>query len=198
MPLRIVPIVEGHGEVTAVPILLRRLIAMLDLGIPISVEQPIRQPRGSLLKEGGLERAVGLAAIKGGELGEPFILIDSEGECPAVLGPIILSRANRARPDQQVSVVLAHHEFEAWFLASGSSLKGQCRMSDEIEDHASPEDVQDCKGWLEQWMPLTSKYSETADQPSLTAIFNIDLTRRRSSSFDKLYREFETICRQAI
>jgi hypothetical protein len=95
-------------------------------------------------------------------------------------------------------VVLAHHEFEAWFLASGSSLKGRCGLSADIEDHASPESVQNCKGWLDRWMPRSSKYSETADQPALTAVFDLAPARQKSPSFDKLYREFAVICRRAI
>jgi hypothetical protein len=198
MPFRIVPIVEGHGEVEAVPVLFRRLIAQLDLATPIKVEQPIRDARGSLLKEGGIERAVKLAAIQMGDLGAIFILLDSEGDCPAQLAPSLYGRARDARPDKRISVVLAHQEFEAWFLASGSSLKGRGGLSDDIEDHDSPESVQNCKGWLERWMPLKSKYSETADQPCLAAIFNTDLARQKSPSFEKLCREFETICRLAI
>jgi hypothetical protein len=45
MSFRIVPVVEGDGEVSAVPVLFHRLIAELDLAVPIDVERPIRQPR---------------------------------------------------------------------------------------------------------------------------------------------------------
>ena len=94
-------------------------------------------------------------------------------------------------------MVLAHREFEAWFLASASSLKGRSGLSDSIEDHATPEDIQDCKGWLRNWKAAALKYEEPVDQPSLTAAFNVAVARRRAPSFDKLYREFERICRQA-
>jgi hypothetical protein len=40
MPFRIVPIVEGHGEVSAVGVLLRRLVE----GLPIAIAPRIRQP----------------------------------------------------------------------------------------------------------------------------------------------------------
>jgi hypothetical protein len=198
MPFRIVPIVEGHGEVEAVPILLRRLVAKFDLALPIEIARPIRHPRGSLMKAGGLEAAIGLAAIAMGETGAVFVLLDSEGECPAEVGPRLLARAQGTRPDKQVSVVLAHREFEAWFLASASSLKGRSGLSDSVEDHSTPEEVQDCKGWLREWKAAASKYEEPVDQPSLAAAFDVAIARRRAPSFDKLYREFETICRQAI
>ena len=92
-----------------------------------------------------------------------------------------------------ISLVLTHHEYEAWFLASASSLKGCCRLSEDIEDHPTPEAVQDCKGWLEASMPITSKYSPTADQPALTAVFDLTLAQR-APSFEKLYRDFKRLC----
>lgn len=196
MAFRIVPVVEGHGEVMAVRILFDRLIATFDLGTQIETARPIRQPKGSLIKEGGLERAVQLAAIASGENGAIFVLIDSDGDCPRSRAPELLKRAQSARADRKISLVLAHHEFEAWFLASASSLKGCCRLSDQIEDHPTPEEVRDCKGWLDASMPGTAKYSETADQPALAARFDLTLALK-APSFEKLYRDFRRMCLDA-
>src|ERR1039457_1103066 len=80
MPFRIVPIVEGDGEVQAVGPLLRRLIDEFQLVIPIVVSRPIRQARGTLLKEGGIERAVDLACIEMGARGVVLVLIDKRKE----------------------------------------------------------------------------------------------------------------------
>jgi Domain of unknown function (DUF4276) len=197
MPFRIVPIVEGHGEVPAVPILFRRVIAELNPGVAVDLARSIRRPRGTLLKEGGIEDAVKLGALEMGEAGAIFVLLDSEGDCPAELAPPLLARAQNARPDKQVSLVLAHQEFEAWFLAAASSLQGGRGLSEEIEDHDNPESVHGCKEWLEGWMRENRKYSETIDQPALTATFDLRLARK-APSFDKFYREVEQICRQAI
>jgi Domain of unknown function (DUF4276) len=197
MAFQIVPIVEGDGEVQAVGLLLRRLIEAFNLAIPIVVSRPIRQARGTLLKEGGIERAVDLACIEIGAQGVVLVLLDSEGDCPAQLGPLLLSRSRNARPDKRVAMVLAHHEFEAWFLAAASSLAGHRSLAADIQDHPRPEEVSGCKEWLEQRMPLTSKYSETADQPALVAAFDMHLARRRAPSFDKLWREFEQVRRDA-
>jgi hypothetical protein len=192
MAFLIVPIVEGHGEVFAVPVLIRRLIADLNPGTAVEPTAPIR-----LLKKNGIESAVQLAAIKMGQRGAIFIVLDSEGDCPGELGPALLARAQSARPDKSTFVALAHQEFEAWFLASASSLKGQRGLSQDIEDHHTPESVRGCKEWLEERMPKTRKYSETADQAALTARFDMVIARQRSSSFDKLWRELEAICKQA-
>jgi len=194
MPFRIVPAVEGHGEVRAVPELFRRIIAELNLGVPIDIRYPVRQSRDKLLKDGELERAVRIAAKEVAEEGAILILIDSEGDCPAQLGPALLARA---RTDQRISVVLAHQEFEAWFLASASSLKGLRTLSDDIENHQDPESLSGCKEWLESWMPRAQKYSETTDQAAFAATFDMSLARQNAPSFDKLWREFEAICQHA-
>ena len=45
-------------------------------------------------------------------------------------------------------------------------------------------------------MPQASKYSETADQAALTAVFDIKLAQK-APSFDKLYRDFKRVCIEA-
>ena len=42
--MKVVPIVEGQGDVEAVPVLLRRLVA--EAGVPAAVGRAIRVPRG--------------------------------------------------------------------------------------------------------------------------------------------------------
>ncbi len=196
MPYRIVPIVEGPGDVAALPVLLRRLIAELNPPVAIDIARPIRQPRGTLLKAGGIEAAVELAAIETGQNGAVLVLVDSDGECPKERAPELVARAINARNDKLTSVVLAHQEYEAWFLASASSLRGVRRLSAEMPDHDNPESVRGCKAWLERWLPPASKYSEAADQAALTATFDLRMARR-APSFDKLWREVEGICEHA-
>lgn len=197
MPFWIVPIVEGKGEVEAIRVLIDRVIAELNRQVDIKTARPIPRPRDSLVKDGGIEAAVNLAADKMGSLSVILVLMDSEGECPGELGPALSVRAQSARPDKSTFVVLAHQEFEAWFLASASSLKGQRGLSEEIEDHHNPESVRGCKEWLEKWMPRARKYSETADQAAFTARFDMTLARQRSPSFGKLWSKIERICKDA-
>jgi Domain of unknown function (DUF4276) len=121
-----------------------------------------------------------------------LILIDSEGECPAQLGPRLLARARDLRSDLAIHVVLAHTMFEAWFLAAAKSLAGQKGLPADLIDHDSPENIQNSKAWLDGKMPTNRKYSETADQPALTGVFNLE-SARRCSSFDKFCRELAAI-----
>lgn len=89
--MRLACIVEGYGEVQAVPILLRRLVNALDPTLVLQVEPPIRTPKSKLLQGGELERAVELAARKIGGIGAILILLDSDQDCPAELHLVCLS-----------------------------------------------------------------------------------------------------------
>ena len=122
---RIVSIVEGHGELAAVPILLRRIAAAaLPVGA-VDVRSPIRVDRRKIVKAAELERAVELAARKAGAGGRILILLDAEDDCPAELAPDLLRRARAARGDHAIRVVLAKTEYEAWFLAAADSIAGR-------------------------------------------------------------------------
>lgn len=50
----ILPIVEGHGEAAAVPILIRRVVAHYAQDVYADVEQPIRVSRAGFVQPGGL------------------------------------------------------------------------------------------------------------------------------------------------
>jgi hypothetical protein len=184
MPAHIIPIVEGHGEVEAVPILIRRIAHSLGI-FDTKVGKPIRCPRDKVVKEGELERALELAAKKVQGSGQILVLIDAGPDCPAELGPRLEARARRARGDIPSAVVLAKKEFEAWFLASLGSLK---------PDATPPADVENIQGAKERLSSLIGlPYSETADQPAFTAQFDMNSARVNSPSFDKCWRAVESL-----
>lgn len=190
--MRLACIVEGHGDVQAVPILLRRLASTLDPTLNLQVEQPIRITRSKLLQTGELERAVELAARKVGSAGAILILLDSDEDCPAVLGPHLLGRARAVRRDVPISVVLTKQEFEAWFLAAGESLRGRRGLRIDLAPPAQPESVRGAKEWLADHMTGDGHYVETLDQPALAAVFDLTAARR-ADSFDKCWREMNRL-----
>jgi hypothetical protein len=177
-------LVEGHGEFYAAPILVRRVADFL--GKPCVVRSVLRQPRSTIIKEGELERAVTLLGNKVGTGGAVLVLIDGDDDAACTVGPALLARAQAARPDRRVGVVLAVREYEAWFLAAAESLRGRRGLPIDLEAPAVPEGVRDVKGWLGVRMPRG--YSPTADQPALTDLFDLELARN-SPSFAKLVRE---------
>ena len=171
----------------AVPILLRRLAAELAPKLDLEIARPIRRSRDRLLQAGELEKDVIFAAEKSNDRGAILILLDSEGSCPAELGPRILRRAIEARSDRLTRVVLAHMEFEAWFLAAASSIAGKRGLANDFKAPDNPEGIQGAKEWLKKHMKPGRTYSETADQPALASLFNIKAARA-APAFDRLFK----------
>jgi hypothetical protein len=187
-PPTIASIVEGDGEVSAVPKLLHRMAAELD--VPnLLTPTPMRIPRGKITIAGGIERAVAAEALRVSGRGGVLVLLDADDDCPADYGPFLLARAKAARPDKQISVVLATREFEAWFLAAAPSLAGQFGFPAEFPQPGNPEAPRDCKGLLTKARPKGQPYKETVDQAPLTSAFDLKMAREHSGSFDKFYRE---------
>ncbi len=196
--LRIAPIVEGHGEVSSVRILLERIWYELFkvAGRGIDVLRPIREPRGRLVheKDNALRRAVELATMKLRQRSLPgdhrciMLLLDANSDAACILGPQILEAAVRCRSDQDIFCVLPNPEFETWFVAAAESLTADLRLDRRERVPVDPENTRIGKGWIEHRF-RGPKYSETVDQPSLTSKMDLGLCRRNSPSFDKLCRE---------
>ena len=191
---RIVAIVEGDGEVEAVPALIRRIHVEVSAGVPLEVGRPVRVPRDRLLKDGELERYLGLAANVAGADGRILVLLDANGDCPADLAPDILRRTRTARPDRRIEVVLAKCEYESWFIATIDSLRGARGIAPDAGVPPDPESIRGAKEWLRGRMG--GRYSPTADQTALTTRFDMASARRRSRSFDKMWRAVSALLRE--
>jgi hypothetical protein len=61
--VNIQPIVEGHGEVRAVPILLRRLCDEAQ-AFAVHVNPPIRRKRSQIVQDSGLRISIRLARLQ--------------------------------------------------------------------------------------------------------------------------------------
>jgi hypothetical protein len=193
--LNLAPIVEGHGENSAVMLLIRNLWSYLG-GEYCNVLTPIRRSRGKLLKhnDADLSKAINLALIKldaiGG--GTVLILIDAEDDCENIgsLGPILLKRAKEIRPDADISCVIANVMYETWFVACAESLGDCLELGNDVLIPENPEDERAGKGWIKKHI-RAAKYSETVDQPRLTSRMDFGMCRKRSPSFNKLCRELQ-------
>ena len=114
-------------------------------------------------------------------------------DCPKTLAAEIIERARKARGDRAIQVVLAKVEYEAWFLAAAESLADHRGIKPDVVSPSNPEAVQDAKGWISKWMEPGRSYSPSTDQPALTAVFDMDVARKRAPSFDKLYHAVESM-----
>ena len=188
--IRVAAIVGGHGEVESLPILFRRIAGTLDQSLTMHVKPVLRVPESRLSKAGELEKHVEFAARSVGRHGGIFILMDCDwpNGCPKDDGPAWLNCARHARPDMQISLVLANKEYEAWFIAAAESLRGQRGLAADLTADPDPERIRGAKEWLSDRMPRNSPYNATVDQPALTSVCDMEAARR-TDSFDKCYRE---------
>jgi len=125
--------------------------------------------------------------LNAGREGGILVVLDSDEDCPARLGPELLERVRAARRDLPSAVVLAKREFESWFLASAESLRGCHRLPEDLELPREPEEIRGAKEWLSRHIP-DGAYASTVDQAALVHALDLTLARR-SPSFNKCYRD---------
>ncbi len=178
-------IVEGHGEVRAAPVLIRRIAAeQLQRALPRLRDPPLRVPKTRLQRPGELERAVELLSIQVGPLGGVLVLLDSDTDCPVKLADELRTRARAARPDRCIEVAVAKFEFEAWLIAG---LGEPDLMVDTVDPSRGPPDcesLRDAKGWLR--VRRSVGYQPTVDQEPLVRRLKLPLVAARSRSFRAL------------
>jgi hypothetical protein len=191
-------IVEGHGEVQAVPLLLRRLAHECIGSYDLHVFPAHRVPRGRILRPDHLERAAELGRrriVESGGRGGVMLLLDADDDCPATLGPELLARLRNVIPDLPLSVVLAKREYEAWFLGAAYSLRRLSNVRDDANPPIEPEAIIGAKEYLARvLLEPGAVYSETVDQVSLTAVMDF-IEASRCPSFRKLCRDLGALLR---
>jgi hypothetical protein len=180
----IVCIVEGDGEVRAIPVLLRRLAEAKGV-YTLNVPPPIRVHRDQFLRrEEEFRRKLLLAAAKA-QGGAVLVVLDADDDCPMTLAQDVTARAAEFARGVSLHVVIANREYEAWLLAGASSLAGRRGLRDDLDTPPNPDEIRNAKGWLSERMP-TGRYHEVSDQPAFTAAFDLNAARENSRSFRKL------------
>jgi hypothetical protein len=180
--LRIASIVEGHGEVYALPELLRR-IAREVYGLEVATPTPHRVARSSMTSGSGLARAVQLQDRRVGGRGAVLVLADSDDDDPRALVGELQSIADSAAQGTAIAVV-AVREYEAWFLAGIESLRSLRYVKDDASYLGDPEARRGCKEALERVM--TERYDPIRHQPAMSSRLSIGAAAERAPSFAAL------------
>lgn len=159
--LRIVPIVEGHGEDNAIRILLQRIWCELLAGEYVEVLKPIRGKRLKLVQAAELARFLDLAVSKfelpkAGPQALVLLLLDADADPPCLLGPRILELARKARADTDITCVIANVEFETWFAAAAESLGKYLDLSRDETTPDQPEQARVGKAWIQSGSAASS------------------------------------------
>lgn len=189
---RLVCVVEGRGEVAAIPNLCMRILRQYLLDTAWMVDQdPIRQPRGKLVDEtvrsplrrchaDGLRRAV-LLARQTRRADAVLILCDADDDCPATWGPDAARAIQVLMPGD---AVMAVREYETWLLLNFTE--------DELR-RAGVAAAESKRGAKEALRRLVPGYLPTTHQLAETRRLDIARVRKRSESLDKLVRALATI-----
>jgi Domain of unknown function (DUF4276) len=190
MARRLVCVVEGKGEVEALPNLCARVRDYLKAWDWYVDPQPVRQPRGSLVDERSpsprrpcradeAKRAIRLALLRPAD--GILLTCDADDDCPAVWGPSARAVVTQTAPGDAVMVV---REYETWLLyAHDDAALAGVGITD-------PERI---RGAKEKLRRLVQNYKPTTHQLRLTRQIDIDRLRRASDSFDKLVRSLAAI-----
>ncbi|WP_082524478.1 DUF4276 family protein [Pseudorhodoferax sp. Leaf274] len=196
--IKVASIVEGDGEVAALPILLRRLASECVPAASVSALPPIRVRRDRFLnKEDEFRRQLLLAAAKCEDQGWILVVLDADDDCPKDLGADIYQRAQQVIPHRRLSVVLANREFEAWFIAAAHSLQGMRGFNIAADAHIEAERPRDAKGWMREHM-RSGTYRELVDQPAFASTFDLQQAHDNSRSFRKLCKEWQVHVSQRV
>jgi len=177
----IASIVEGHGEVTGLPVLLRRIAAERH-NVHVDVLKPHRVPRANMVRRTDeLQKAVRLQANRVRGTGAVIVLADADDDEPEALRETLRATVEGASPSVPIVVALAVREYEAWFLAGIESLRTHPSVRDDATYDDDCEAPRNPKLRLERLM--TESYGSVRHQVAFNARLDLDEVASRSSSF---------------
>ncbi len=132
-----------------------------------------------------MESYVGYA-LQDEECDAILVLLDLEDDCPKEGACRLAEQVRPLSSKKPIAIVLAHREYETWFLADAESLAGQFGFPDGLRYDGDPEEKRGAKEWLSAQMPRGAIYKETEHQVKMTARLNLGRVQQRSRSFRRL------------
>jgi hypothetical protein len=176
-------VVEGHGDGQAALNLVNRLARDLAL-TGLHWADPMRGR--NLHQERGVQKAAELVRCKGDAVAL-LLLRDEDDGCPKDLAPLAAGWLRNLALPFPSAVVLAHREFEAFFLPCLPRMAGKTLVSPEGVERAgllpgaifrgNPESLRGVKEWLSKHMPAGRAYKPTLDQLPLARLVDFQVLR---------------------
>ncbi len=210
---RLVLLVEGDGDMTAVPILIKRLLVELDAFSYVVLDpNPLRVGEFSSVARSdfGEWRRFLAVAMRRKQAGACLLLLDGDSRtklaglpfCAAHAATRLVDEARNAGAEEtfSVAVVFACMEFESWLIAGCASLAGtrfldgRAGLNESVVPPAGDLELapRDAKGWLNRNMKSGNK--PTADQAELTRIVDLfQIRQRKMKSFQRLERAVQQL-----
>lgn len=185
MSKSILPIVEGDGDMAAVPVLLRRILHAHDR-FDVQVLPPHK--RGELPKvKANFERFFKAAALNG----VPVLCV-LDFDCAQCVDAIsdeqnLEHQAQKINPLIPFAACLIVKEFESLFLWDEKSTRQA--LPNIIKNTIfpiNPEEIRPAKEWLSKVQPSGLAYKPTVHQAKLAAAVNLEVLRANSPSYQRL------------
>jgi hypothetical protein len=203
MPIpRIIPFVEGQGDVSSIPILIRRVLQdkmpeTLEAS-PIHISRPWRVGHVHKISgnnSNGWTRYLTAAATQGASA--VLLVLDGDnlpGGCPVQVAQSLAEVAKLCGAGKtfSVAVVFAMQEIESWFIADSPALlvrqarKKTGRLADIVIPNDLEKSPRDAKRWLSERM--TDGYIPTIHQAEFARSVNLNAIRAHSM---RSFRRFE-------
>ncbi len=182
----IASVVEGHGEVAALPILLRRIAGeLVDPLVHVTVTTPHRLPSQQMRDPARLNPVLRVQAARISGAGGVLLLRDGDDkgiDCPVRLAEDLREAAGTVAA--RVEVVIARHEFESWLLAGIDSLRDHPVVR---SDAMAPSDPEGRRGAAEMLQAqLTESYKKTLHPAKFCALIDLVAVYERSRSFRRM------------
>lgn len=198
MTRRLVLLVEGHADVDAAHLLVKRLITEQQAWDAVILDpNPLRVGEFSKLVMNGFAPWLRYLATAGkrSNVGACLLLLDGDSLGKFESAPFCAARGAQRLVEHartvgagtrfSLGVVFACMEFESWLLAGVESLAGRklCDGRIGVNPNAKPPDgdleksPRDAKGWLGRLMK--GGYNQTRDQGDLTDMVDLNLVRQR-------------------
>ncbi|MFT8636585.1 MAG: DUF4276 family protein [Pseudoclavibacter sp.] len=174
-------IVEGHGEVEALPKLIFKVAGHFSIKPQILIyKRPLRIQRSRFdQKFSDFERALQLLAPSCQGI---LVVLDTDDSDPSELQRSLQDRAFKCVGDTPTRVVPAVREYEAWILASLNSLRGKLSIPVDTVKPDNPEAIRGAKELLRK-LTTDNVYSETVDQARYSSLINVAEALASSPSF---------------
>ena len=86
-----------------------------------------------------------------------------------------------------VAVVFAYREYEAWFLATLSSIAGHYDLPSDVVYEGDVEAKRNVKGWFKSQMRQGIGYNPVIHQKKFTSLIDLEVAYEQSRSFRRLY-----------
>lgn len=189
-------LVEGPGDVAAVPRLIHTALARLGIQEVFTDNRPMKVgDLPKLRREGELEKHLRYAAAKPFDI--VLLALDCDDDCPVTVATELARRAAAMVPAlaKPVGIVLFHREFETLFLHSLEAIAGGRPdfgwKLEGLDPDDSWERKRGAKEVLRRFMAPGKTYKETIHQVDFIKELDLDRLHDKSRS----YRHLESTLR---